>query len=180
MKKGQLKSWNDAKGFGFIQSSTLDADTFVHISALKVMSRKPKVGDFIYFDIEKQPNGKTKAINCRIEGVITKPQKIHKRRYNKSSKPKNKLITILVVLAVIVFAYQRINSQIRHVPSNNIAPMAAPKAFTPPKVQFNCDGRQHCSQMNSRAEAVYFIKNCPNTKMDGDRDGIPCENDSRF
>nr|WP_281257842.1 excalibur calcium-binding domain-containing protein [Marinobacterium halophilum] len=24
------------------------------------------------------------------------------------------------------------------------------------------------------------MQNCPNTKMDGDRDGIPCENDSRF
>ncbi|WP_230402538.1 excalibur calcium-binding domain-containing protein [Plesiomonas shigelloides] len=45
---------------------------------------------------------------------------------------------------------------------------------------FTCDGRQHCSQMNSRAEAEYFIKHCPNTKMDGDNDGIPCENDSRF
>jgi len=46
--------------------------------------------------------------------------------------------------------------------------------------KFTCDGRQHCSQMNSRAEAVFFIRNCPNTKMDGDNDGIPCENDSRF
>lgn len=48
------------------------------------------------------------------------------------------------------------------------------------KQQFTCDGRQHCSQMRSRAEAEFFTKNCPNTKMDGDRDGIPCENDSRF
>ncbi|SER20040.1 Excalibur calcium-binding domain-containing protein [Amphritea atlantica] len=46
--------------------------------------------------------------------------------------------------------------------------------------QFSCDGRQHCSQMRSRAEAEFFIRNCPNTKMDGDHDGIPCENDSRF
>jgi hypothetical protein len=46
--------------------------------------------------------------------------------------------------------------------------------------QFRCDGRQHCSQMTSRAEAEFFLKNCPNTKMDGDRDGIPCENDSRW
>jgi hypothetical protein len=45
---------------------------------------------------------------------------------------------------------------------------------------FKCDGRVYCSQMTSRAEAEFFIKNCPNTKMDGDRDGIPCENDSRF
>ncbi|MGB4860377.1 MAG: excalibur calcium-binding domain-containing protein [Dokdonella sp.] len=42
--------------------------------------------------------------------------------------------------------------------------------------QFTCDGRQHCSQMRSCAEATYFIQHCPNTKMDGDRDGVPCEN----
>ncbi|PCM43868.1 hypothetical protein CPA50_13575 [Marinobacter sp. ANT_B65] len=46
--------------------------------------------------------------------------------------------------------------------------------------RFTCDGRQHCSQMRSRAEAEFFNKSCPNTKMDGDRDGVPCENDSRF
>lgn len=45
---------------------------------------------------------------------------------------------------------------------------------------FTCDGRQHCSQMTSRAEAEFFTRHCPNTKMDGDDDGIPCENDSRF
>jgi len=45
---------------------------------------------------------------------------------------------------------------------------------------FKCDGRQHCSQMSSRSEAEFFIQNCPNTKMDGDYDGVPCENDSRF
>ncbi|MCU1797945.1 excalibur calcium-binding domain-containing protein [Pectobacterium polaris] len=48
------------------------------------------------------------------------------------------------------------------------------------KNRFVCDGRQYCSQMDSRDEAYFFIQNCPDTKMDGDRDGIPCENDSRF
>ena len=49
-----------------------------------------------------------------------------------------------------------------------------------PTSQLHCDGRQYCSQMTSRAEAEFFTRNCPNTKMDGDHDGIPCENDSRF
>lgn len=49
-----------------------------------------------------------------------------------------------------------------------------------PTTGFSCDGRQYCSQMRSRPEAEYFLKNCPNTKMDGDHDGIPCENDTRF
>lgn len=41
--------------------------------------------------------------------------------------------------------------------------------------EFQCDGRTHCSQMRSCAEATYFIQHCRNTKMDGDRDGVPCE-----
>ena len=40
---------------------------------------------------------------------------------------------------------------------------------------FSCDGREHCSQMRSYEEAVFFNQYCPNTKMDGDNDGIPCE-----
>ncbi|MFN6133562.1 MAG: excalibur calcium-binding domain-containing protein [Synechococcaceae cyanobacterium] len=40
---------------------------------------------------------------------------------------------------------------------------------------FACDGRTHCSQMTSCAEAQYFLNHCPGVKMDGDRNGIPCE-----
>jgi len=41
--------------------------------------------------------------------------------------------------------------------------------------KYECDGRQYCSQMTSCAEAKYFVQHCPNIKMDGDGDGIPCE-----
>lgn len=40
---------------------------------------------------------------------------------------------------------------------------------------YRCDGRTHCSQMTSCQEAIFFLNNCPNPKMDGDYDGIPCE-----
>jgi len=50
----------------------------------------------------------------------------------------------------------------------------------PPSASFTCDGREHCSQMTSRAEAEFFVRHCPNTRMDSDHDGEPCENDSRF
>ena len=46
---------------------------------------------------------------------------------------------------------------------------------TPPPSKFVCDGRIYCSQMTSCEEATYFIQNCPNTKMDGNNDGTPCE-----
>jgi hypothetical protein len=40
---------------------------------------------------------------------------------------------------------------------------------------YRCDGRTYCSQMSSCEEATFFINHCPETKMDGDMDGIPCE-----
>jgi Excalibur calcium-binding domain len=51
-----------------------------------------------------------------------------------------------------------------------VAPAPAPIAGG-----FTCDGRTHCSQMRSCEEAKYFLANCPGVKMDGDRNGIPCE-----
>ncbi len=56
--------------------------------------------------------------------------------------------------------------------SITVQPSSHTKSNTP---KYSCDGRQHCSQMNSCAEAEFFLRNCPDTKMDGDNDGIPCE-----
>lgn len=42
-------------------------------------------------------------------------------------------------------------------------------------VAFRCDGRTHCSQMSSCAEATFFLRHCPGVKLDGNADGVPCE-----
>lgn len=41
--------------------------------------------------------------------------------------------------------------------------------------RFSCDGRTYCSQMTSCEEATFFLRNCPGVKMDGNNDGVPCE-----
>jgi cold shock CspA family protein len=115
MHTGLLTSWNDAKGFGFIKSATLSHDTFIHISALKQMSRKPKVGDTIYFDVAQQSDGKSRAINCRIEGVIESkieniaafntPVKMSKAK-KKSSTLAN-LVALAIILSIGFSAYNR-------------------------------------------------------------------------
>jgi endonuclease YncB( thermonuclease family) len=51
---------------------------------------------------------------------------------------------------------------------------AAPSAL-PAAAARRCDGRLYCSQMTSCEEAKWFVKNCPGVKMDGNRDGVPCE-----
>jgi hypothetical protein len=91
----------------------------------------------------------------------------------------------LIIYALLAFAgwsyYQKNIAQTQIVTQVEPQAFQAPvTALAQPAQNFTCDGRQHCSQMNSRAEAEYFVRNCPNTKMDGDHDGEPCENDSRF
>lgn len=56
-------------------------------------------------------------------------------------------------------------------PASEHQPPTAP----PPRSAFRCDGRTHCSQMTSCAEARFFLENCPGVKMDGNNDGVPCE-----
>lgn len=54
-------------------------------------------------------------------------------------------------------------------------PRTASSAPAAVSSSFRCDGRKYCSQMSSCTEAKYFLANCPGVKMDGDNDGIPCE-----
>lgn len=89
-----------------------------------------------------------------------------------------KFIFFVLILAG---AWNHFSKNIR---TSDIAPAMAvtalPEQQLTPVTAFSCDGRQYCSQMTSRAEAEYFVQHCPDTKMDGDHDGIPCENDTRF
>jgi cold shock CspA family protein len=44
LRKGQLTTWKDDKGFGFIRSSDGSQDVFLHITALKETNHRPQVG----------------------------------------------------------------------------------------------------------------------------------------
>lgn len=59
--------------------------------------------------------------------------------------------------------------------SATVPPLTSAGAEGAGASNFRCDGRTYCSQMTSCAEATYFLKNCPGTKMDGNHDGVPCE-----
>ena len=41
--------------------------------------------------------------------------------------------------------------------------------------RYKCRGKIYCSEMTSCAEAKFYLRNCPGTKMDGNNDGVPCE-----
>jgi endonuclease YncB( thermonuclease family) len=61
--------------------------------------------------------------------------------------------------------------------ADRAAPAAVPAAEPPAATaaDFRCDGRTRCSQMRSCAEATFFLRHCPGVKMDGNHDGVPCE-----
>ncbi|MCK5889799.1 MAG: cold shock domain-containing protein [Methylococcales bacterium] len=67
--KGLLKAWKDDRGFGFIKPDDGSEDLFIHISALQGLARRPYRGDIIFYQIDYDRKGKSKAINARIEGV---------------------------------------------------------------------------------------------------------------
>jgi cold shock CspA family protein len=98
--KGQLKRWNDSKGFGFIGAEDEDRDIFIHISELKQMTRRPNIGDVITYQIQVQDDGKNRAYNAHIEGV-----EVFKSKRNNNISLKNKWVVTSIIIAIIAVTY---------------------------------------------------------------------------
>lgn len=58
---------------------------------------------------------------------------------------------------------------------NKVASIIAGLCCIQSAYAYECDGRQYCREMSTCDEAKWVFENCPNTRMDGDHDGIPCE-----
>jgi cold shock CspA family protein len=69
LHKGQLKTWNDDRGFGFIKPEESGKDVFLHISAIKEASRRPQTGDTILYQRVVEPDSKLRAAKASIQGV---------------------------------------------------------------------------------------------------------------
>src|SRR5688572_9204750 len=97
-----------------------------------------------------------------------------------------KVVVGVLVGALGMFAWQRVmqpapaadatdETGVTEVAHEDEMPAAgtSPEPEPVERSNFACDGRQYCSQMTSCEEAMYFLENCPDVKMDGERDGIP-------
>lgn len=174
---GTLKKWNDDRGFGFIEAPNNEKEIFVHISAFPRDGIRPRVGELVSFEMRVDPDGKMRAVAVQRAGATANTRK---PRRAVAQKPKSvAIVPALIFLGLLCFVGYKIFLPLQS--GDFASPLSATPRITPVQnPKFRCDGRQHCSEMTSREEAVFFIRNCPNTKMDGDNDGIPCENDSRF
>ena len=175
LQKGKLKRWNDDKGFGFIASEN-GRDIFIHISALKRMGRRPKVGDVITYQIHTDSDGKKRAVNAKIEGVA----EVRQRPVRKIAKKQNKgiwfskVIPFALVISLGSVAYNKFvaSNNVHEEPTTSTSSYATKQGN---RNNYSCAGKVYCSEMTSCDEAKFYQNNCPGTKMDGDGDGIPCE-----
>ena len=93
----------------------------------------------------------------------------------------NKVLGAILIVAAIVGMYRHVTGPHPDEVSRFDLSRERPKSRQPaPNLQveredFRCDGRVYCSEMTSCAEARYFLEHCPGVKMDGEGDGIPCE-----
>lgn len=78
--EGAVKTWNDDRGFGFIEPLHGGQEIFVHIRAFVSRSGRPEVGQHVTFEVEMAPDGKKRA--KRVEVVRIKRQGIRKQNHN--------------------------------------------------------------------------------------------------
>ncbi len=63
--EGVIRSWNDERGFGFIEPTQGGQDIFVHIKAFPRGATRPAIGQRVSFEVELGPQGKKRARKAR-------------------------------------------------------------------------------------------------------------------
>ena len=122
---------------------------------------------------------KKRAVRVAHAGTSAKSLGRAHVRERGGRSPVAAFVGLLLVLAIGAAAYGKWGGHFAR-PGAWDAAAETPSVQTssdeaPMPVNFRCDGRTHCSQMSSCAEATYFLRNCPAVKMDGDGNGVPCE-----
>lgn len=64
---GTLTSWNDERGYGFVESLA-GARVFAHISAFPARAERPQHGESVSFLVERGADGKSRALDIRYTG----------------------------------------------------------------------------------------------------------------
>lgn len=169
---GTLSKWNDERGFGFITTAG-GGELFVHVSAFPRDGQRPRLNEVVSFETETGADGKSRAVRLMRPGSRGTSRQTHRKTSPHPAPGMGAaLVGLLAVGAIGAYGYSIFASK-PAAPGPVDTPMQA--ATSTPAQAFTCDGRTHCSQMTSCAEATYFLQHCPNTQMDGNGDGEPCE-----
>lgn len=98
---GQIKSWNDERGFGFITPDRGDQEVFFHIKAYRERNTRPVPGQRVSFEVEAGADGRKRATSVRVATRrATRP--VATRRSGNSSASWG-TATLFVIPAFLVF-----------------------------------------------------------------------------
>jgi cold shock CspA family protein len=177
--EGTLKSWNEDRGFGFIEPAQGGQEIFVHISAFPRDGSSPKIGERLSFGIDHNHDGKKRAANVSRPGAsVPLPRRTAASRSGGWRGTASGAVTLALLIGIGAYGYGKFTDYKtgRPLPEDASAEIGkAEPELSPAATDLRCDGRTHCSQMTSCAEATFFLKNCPGAQMDGNHDGVPCE-----
>ena len=177
---GTLTQWNEERGFGFVTPTQGGQDVFIHISSFPRSGPRPQLQEQLSFEIELNKDGKKRAVKVR-RPESSQPSARHSTQFQPSRKGRSFLaqaVTLLLLVALGVYGYAQYSKRASAyvaAETRESSEGSATQAYQPLLTNQRCDGRQHCSQMTSCAEATFFLKNCPGVQMDGNHDGVPCE-----
>ena len=98
--EGTLKTWNDERGFGFIEPAQGGQEIFVHVKAFKHRAHRPQIDQRLSFEIELGPQGKKRAKN--VEPVRAARPRLDARRGSAAQWGTASLFAIPAFLALYV------------------------------------------------------------------------------
>ena len=96
---GTLKSWNDDRGFGFIEPTHGGQEIFVHIKAFPAGTGRPTLGQQLTFEVETTDNGKKRARSVQY------PARSRAHRSPRAELPAPWTLPRLVVIPVFAAIY---------------------------------------------------------------------------
>lgn len=93
---GTLKTWNDARGFGFVEAAQGGQELFVHIKDFPAGTGRPSAGQAVTFEVETGRDGRKKA--RRVQFPV-QPRQAPRRRAEAPAR-----WSLVRMLAIPVFA----------------------------------------------------------------------------
>lgn len=101
--EGLLVSWDDARGFGFIEAGGMSAPVFMHVKFLRSRHQRPVVGDRLRFALGTGRDGGPAAEDVEIIGAPPPPPR---RPPPTTMIDVSRLMAAVAILIGAIIAYQ--------------------------------------------------------------------------
>ena len=85
-RQGRLQSWNDERGFGFVEPNGGGDRAFVHVRAFRPGNRRPTDGDLITYRAERDEQGRWRAIDIDVARAIRRVETAEAERSPRTAR----------------------------------------------------------------------------------------------